>query len=90
MPSAGKSTIPAEQTFRFLTADETWIKGGDKGVQVKMNFQKTTLTNCNPTSFETEVLFYQACIQGDAILSHPWLVEKNFGVITHLKALTAL
>ena len=48
------------------------------------------MTNAEPTTFETEGLFYQADIQADAILSHPWLVEKRLGVIPHLKALTVL
>ena len=81
---------PAEKTFRFLTADGTRMRGGDKVVQLKMSFQKTTMTDTDPTKFETEGLFYQADIQADAILSHPWLVEKRLGVIPHLKALTVL
>ena len=80
----------AEKTFRFLTADGTRMRGGDKVVQLKMCFQKTTMTDADPTKFETEGLFYQADIQADAILSHPWLVEKRLGVIPHLKALTVL
>ena len=31
---------PAEKTFRFLTADGTRMRGGDKVVQLKMSFQK--------------------------------------------------
>ena len=31
---------PAEKTFRFLKADGTRMRGGDKVVQLKMSFQK--------------------------------------------------
>ena len=62
---------PAEKTFRFLTADGTRMRGGDKVVQLKMSFQKTTMTDTDPTKFETEGVFYQAENQAHAILSHP-------------------
>ena len=48
---------PAEKTFRFLTADGTRMRAGDKVVQLKMSFQKTTMTDADPTKFETEGLF---------------------------------
>ena len=44
----------------------------------------------NPPNLRPRLFFYQADIQADAILSHPWLVEKRLGVIPHLKALTVL
>ena len=48
------------------------------------------MSGSDTTPFETDGLFDQADIQVDAILSHPWLVEKKLGAIPNLKALTAL
>ena len=53
----------------------------EKVLQLKISFHKTTMTNEDARTFETESLFGHVDIQVDDILSHTWLAKRKLGGI---------
>ena len=78
---------PAPNPVRLITANNTVLKGGDKFVELGLNFSvvEDGFLQPQPISFKGD--FYGAEIELDAILSYPWLRENSVGVFLHRDAL---
>ena len=78
---------PAPNPVRLITANNSILRGGDKVVELGLNFNvvEDGFVQPQPMSFKGD--FYGAEIDFDAILSYPWLRENSVGVFPHRDAL---
>ena len=78
---------PAPNPVRLITANSSILRGGDKVVELGLNFNvcEDGFVQPQPISFKGD--FYGAEVEFDAILSYPWLRENSVGVFPHRDAL---
>ena len=78
---------PAPNPVRLITANNSILRGGDKVVELGLNFNvvEDGFVQPQPISFKGD--FNGAEIDFDAILSYPWLRENSVGVFPHRDAL---
>ena len=77
----------AQNPVKRITAKNSVLMGGDKTVELGLNFNvvEDGFLQPQPISFKGD--FYGAKIESDAILSYPWLRENSVGVFPHRDAL---
>jgi hypothetical protein len=77
----------APKILRFITAGGQVLPGGDRTIELDLEFTQVVNGVELPQTREYRTMFYEAAIKVDAILSYPWLVEKKIAVFPHKRAL---
>ena len=84
---SGQDWKIAQNPVRLITANNSVLRGGDKVVELGLNFNVVEDGFVQPQPISLKGDFYGAEIELDAILSYPWLRENSVGVFPHRDAL---
>ena len=77
----------ATKIVRLVTASGTVLPGGERTVDLQLKFSSVEEPGVRSRTFVYPTTFYEAAIKVDAILSYPWLLENEVGVMPHKRAL---
>ena len=80
-------TRPAHKVLELVAVNGQVLQGGKTTADVKVYFTQEVNGEIQGKELDFNVTFWEADIEVDAILSHPWLFENKIGVFPHHKAL---
>ena len=77
----------ASKKLKLLMANGNRLSGGERIINTEVAFTQMVNGVRQPTKWWCNAEFYEADIKVDAILSYPWMVDNEIGVLPYRKAL---